>query len=199
MSIIRVATVDDASAIAEIYAPAVLERATSFEITAPDVTEFVSRIETTLKRYPWLVCESAGGVIGYTYAYTHNERAAYRWSANVAVYVSGRAHRRGVGTALYASLFEILALQGFRNVCAGITLPNAPSEGMHRRLGFKQVGVYHHIGYKFGAWHDVEWLERSILPAEKDPAEPLLFPAMRDMPEVDAALAKGQALVRKTL
>jgi L-amino acid N-acyltransferase YncA len=195
--IIRIATLRDARAISEIYAPSVLEKVTSFEITAPDAAEFASRIERVMKVYPWIVCDSAGEVIGYAYASSHNERAAYRWSADVAVYVNGRAHRRGVGTALYASLFDVLAFQGIRNVYAGITLPNPASEGMHRRAGFAEVGVYHHVGYKFGAWHDVAWFERAILPAEKDPAEPKAFPQVRELPEVLSALARGQTLLRK--
>jgi L-amino acid N-acyltransferase YncA len=195
--VIRIARAADSESIAEIYAPAVLERVTSFEITAPDAQEFAGRMQKVMTTYPWLVCESGGDVIGYAYASTHNERAAYRWSVDVAVYVNGRAHRRGVGTALYTSLFDVLAVQGIRNVYAGITLPNSASVGMHRRVGFAEVGVYHHVGYKFGAWHDVAWFERSILPAEKDPAEPKPFPAVRDLPDIATGLARGQALVRR--
>jgi phosphinothricin acetyltransferase len=154
-------------------------------------------MDKVMKTYPWIVCESAGEVIGYSYASTHNERAAYRWSADVAVYVNARVHRRGVGTALYASLFDILALQGIRNAYAGITLPNAASEGMHLRAGFALVGVYHHVGYKFGAWHDVAWFERAILLAEKEPPEPRAFGELGASLEVADALARGQALVRR--
>ncbi|MGI8403112.1 MAG: GNAT family N-acetyltransferase [Gemmatimonadaceae bacterium] len=195
--VIRAATLDDAPRIAEIYAPAVVERVTSFELVAPGAEEMGSRLTRTLAHYPWLVCELDGRVIGYAYASTHNERAAYRWSVDVAVYVGGEVHRRGVGTALYASLFEVLALQNIRNVYAGITLPNAASEGMHSRAGFRLVGTYHHVGYKFGAWHDVAWFERAILPVVVYPPEPLPFADIRDTPKVSAALAKGQALLRK--
>ncbi|MFL5583732.1 MAG: GNAT family N-acetyltransferase [Gemmatimonadaceae bacterium] len=195
--IIRVAGLDDAAGIAEVYAPAVLERSTSFELAPPTPDEFASRISSVLQKYPWLVCESAGECIGYAYATAHRDRAAYRWSVDTAVYVSTKAHRRGVGTALYLSLFDILALQGYRNAYAGITLPNPASEGMHLRAGFTPVGVYKHVGYKFGAWHDVAWFERAILPAEKDPPEPVPFPEIRDSPEVANALAKGQMLVRR--
>jgi L-amino acid N-acyltransferase YncA len=195
--LIRVAAVDDAQRIAEIYAPAVVERVTSFELVAPAAEEMRSRLTRVLAHYPWLVCELDGRVVGYAYASTHNERAAYRWSVDVAVYVGGEVHRRGVGTALYASLFEVLTLQNIRNGYAGITLPNAASEGMHSRAGFKLVGTYHHVGYKFGAWHDVAWLERAILPAVANPPEPLPFPEIRSTPGVSAALAKGQALLRK--
>ncbi len=107
--VIRVATLDDAQRIAEIYAPAVVERVTSFELVAPGAEEMASRLTRVLSRYPWLVSELDGRVIGYAYASAHHERAAYRWSADVAVYVGPEVHRRGVGTALYAALFEILA------------------------------------------------------------------------------------------
>ncbi|MFL5489691.1 MAG: GNAT family N-acetyltransferase [Gemmatimonadaceae bacterium] len=195
--IIRVAGIDDAAGIADVYAPAVLERSTSFELEPPTPDEFASRISTVLEKFPWLVCESAGECIGYAYATAHRDRAAYRWSVDTAVYVSDRAHRRGVGTALYVSLFGILSRQGYRNAYAGITLPNPASEGMHLRAGFALVGIYKHVGYKFGAWHDVAWFERSILPPEKDPREPVPFTEMRDSAEVAAALAKGQVLVRR--
>ena len=188
--VIRVATIDDAPRIAEIYAPAVVERVTSFELVAPSAEEMGSRLTRVLAHYPWLVCELDGRVIGYAYASTHNERAAYRWSVDVAVYVGGEVHRRGVGTALYASLFDVLAIQRIRNVYAGITLPNAASEGMHSRAGFRLVGTYHYVGYKFGAWHDVAWFERAILPAAVNPPEPLSFPEIRDTPEVSAALTR---------
>ena len=186
--VIRVATLDDAQRIAEIYAPAVVERVTSFELVAPGAEEMRSRLTRVLAHYPWLVYELDDKVVGYAYASTHNERAAYRWSVDVAVYVGSEVHRRGVGTALYASLFEILALQNIRNVYAGITLPNAASEGMHSRAGFRLVGTYHHVGYKFGAWHDVAWFERAILPVIVNPPEPVSFPEIRDGPDVSAAL-----------
>jgi L-amino acid N-acyltransferase YncA len=195
--VIRVATIDDAQRIAEIYAPAVVERVTSFELVAPSAEEMGSRLTRVLSNYPWLVCELDGRVIGYAYASTHNERAAYRWSVDVAVYVGGEVHRRGVGTALYASLFEVLVLQNIRNVYAGITLPNAASEGMHSRAGFRLVGTYHHVGYKFDAWHNVAWFERGILPAIANPPEPLSFREVRDTAEVAVALGKGQTLLRR--
>jgi phosphinothricin acetyltransferase len=114
---------------------------------------------------------------------------------DTAVYVSSTAHRRRVGTALYTSLFEILRLQGLRNAYAGVTLPNPGSEGMHRAFGFALVGIYRHVGYKMGSWHDVAWFERPISEAVIDPSEPVTFPEVRDSPEVAAALGKGQALL----
>jgi phosphinothricin acetyltransferase len=196
MPLIRVATADDAAAISEIYAPAVLEQSTSFEEVAPDAKEFAVRIASILPRYPWLVCEENGVVVGYAYASAHRERAAYRWSVDVASYVRGSAHRRGIGSALYTSLFGILTQQRLRNAYAGITLPNPASEGMHRAFGFEFVGLYHHVGYKRGAWHDVAWFERPIIEAVIGPPEPIAFAEIRDQREVAVALACGQTLIK---
>jgi phosphinothricin acetyltransferase len=191
------ATADDASTIAEIYAPSVTDSVTSFEVSAPDEREMAFRILRILAQYPWLVCESGGEVIGYAYASAHRDRAAYRWSVDVSAYISAKVHRRGVGTALYSALFEILVLQRYRNAYAGITLPNTASEGMHSRAGFSLVGVYHHVGYKFGAWHDVGWFERSLLPPVANPPEPVAFADLRESKEVANALARGQSLLKK--
>jgi L-amino acid N-acyltransferase YncA len=195
--IIRIAVPEDSPSIEDIYAPAVTHQVTSIETTAPSPAEMAARIAKVLTTCPWLVCDSGGEVIGSAYASPHHERAAYRWSVDVSAYVSARIHRRGVGTALYVSLCEILALQRYRNAYAGITLPNAASEGMHSRHGFTLVGVYHHVGYKFGAWHDVAWFERPLLPSIKDPPEPEPFDRIRNGATVAAALAKGQTLLRR--
>jgi phosphinothricin acetyltransferase len=174
---IRLATDADATAIAAIYRPAVEERATSFELTAPDSAEMARRVTITTRRFPWLVFDTGDTVAGYAHAGAHRERAAYQWSVEVSAYVRPDAQRRGIARALYGSLFSILTLQGFRNVYAGITLPNAASVGFHTVMGFTSVGVYRRVGYKHGAWHDVAWFERTLREAdpdsEPDPPRPL--------------------------
>src|SRR5690242_19535389 len=101
---IRLAAPTDAAAIAEIYRPAVTERATSFEIDPPDAAEMAARIESCLARYPWLVAHEDGDILGYAYASQHRARPAYQWSVDVSAYVSDRAHRRGVARSLYEAL-----------------------------------------------------------------------------------------------
>ena len=145
---IRLARAADSTAVADIYRPAVTERATSFELEPPDATEMRQRIVACLERMPWLVAEDDGNVVGYAYASPHRTRLAYQWSVEVSAYVDERAQQRGVGRGLYEALFRVLVLQGFRNAYAGITLPNAASEGFHRRLGFTRVGVFRDIGFK---------------------------------------------------
>jgi phosphinothricin acetyltransferase len=192
---IRLATSSDAAPITAIYAPAVTDRATSFELEPPDATEMARRIEKTLARTPWLVCEHDGVVLGYAYAGPHRERAAYRWSVEVSAYVHPDAWRRGVGRALYASLFALLARQGFRNAYAGVTLPNDASVGLHRAVGFTPVGVFRGVGFKFGAWHDVAWFERPLLPRASDPPEPVPLREM-DADALREGLAAGLPLLR---
>jgi L-amino acid N-acyltransferase YncA len=194
--IVRLAVPRDAESITAIYRPAVTESAISFEAEAPDAGEMAARVEATLRRTPWLVGEEGGRVIGYVYANPHAERAAYRWSANVSAYVDPGARRNGVARALYTSLFAVLVLQGYRNAYAGITLPNAASEGLHRALGFTLVGVYHSVGYKRGAWHDVGWFERQLALRDLDPPPPVPLPALVGTDALTAALASGPAALR---
>jgi phosphinothricin acetyltransferase len=162
----------DAAACAEIYAPFVRETAISFEDEPPDASEFARRITEGSASYPWLVAEDAGRVMGYAYASPHRQRAAYRWAADVAVYVAPGQRRKGQGRALYEALLWLLPRQGVRIACAGIALPNPASVGLHQALGFQLVGVYRRIGWKAGAWHDVGWWQVELMaPDGGAPAE----------------------------
>ena len=194
---IRLARPADAGAIAEIYRPAVTDAATSFELEPPDAAEMANRMAAILACTPWLVCESESDVIGYAYASRHRDRAAYQWSVEVSAYIRSDRQGRGVGRALYSSLFAVLVLQGFRNAYAGITLPNPASSGLHRALGFTTVGIYRGIGYKNGAWHDVEWLERPLAPRIVHPPLPILLPDLPDSPHLAAALQRGTAFLNQ--
>lgn len=170
---IRLATRDDAAGIAAIYGPIVEETTISFEETAPPHNEFAERIDTVTAAHPWLVLEGDGDdadhtddgkatIDGYAYASLYRERKAYQWSCEVTVYIAEAARGQGAGRRLYGALFEIIARQGYRQAFAGITLPNAASVGLHTALGFKLVGEYCDVGFKFDAWHDVGWYQRSV-------------------------------------
>lgn len=163
----------DAGACAAIYAPHVESSPVSFEERAPDATEMAARIERYGVSHAWLVAEREGQVVGYAYATAFNERPAYRWSASVSVYVAEEARGSGVGRALYEALFDRLRERGFRMACAGITLPNGASVGLHKSLGFEQTGLNREIGWKEGAWRDVGWFQLELAPAgEGPPPEP---------------------------
>ncbi|MGE0394718.1 MAG: arsinothricin resistance N-acetyltransferase ArsN1 family B [Vicinamibacterales bacterium] len=188
---IRLATPADAARVAAVYRPGVEHSAASFEEVAPGPEEMARRIEATLAMHPWIVMEAAGTVAGYAYASPHHARAGYRWSVNVSVYVDDAHQGRGIGRALYTSLFAILRAQGFVNAYAGIALPNAASVGLHESLGFALVGIYTGVGYKLGAWRDVGWWHRLLAPLPADPVPPRPLPEMPSHPAWPALLAAG--------
>jgi phosphinothricin acetyltransferase len=195
-AMIRLATADDAAAIAAIYAPHVTGAATSFELEPPDPAEMAGRIGAVLGYAPWLVLCEGSGLLGYAYASRHRDRAAYQWSVDVSVYVGGAHQRRGVGRALYGSLFALLELQGFHAAHAGITLPNPASVGLHEALGFRPIGVYPAVGYKRGAWHDVGWWQRPLRDRTGAPAPPLSLAEAAALPGWRSALQSGLAALR---
>jgi L-amino acid N-acyltransferase YncA len=165
----------DAAACAAIYAPYVTASAASFEEQAPSAEEFAARIERTSRTHPWLVLEEAERVVGYAYASPHRARSAYRWAADVAIYVDPAHQHRGAGRRLYSALLDLLREQGLRMACAGITMPNDASVALHRAMGFEQVGTYRAIGWKAGAWRDVSWWQLRLAGGDDDgaaPAEP---------------------------
>lgn len=196
MAKIREATEEDASGVAAIYQPWVERTAVSFEVEAPSSGEMALRISALGARAPWLVCDGSEGLLGYAYGSRHRDRAAYQWCVDSAVYVRADLHRRGVGRALYTSLFALLRLQGFCAVHGGITRPNAASEGLHHALGFRLVGVYPAVGFKLGAWHDVGWWQLRLGDLPDDPHPPLAVAEARRLPQWSAALASGASLLR---
>ena len=157
MTEIRIAKSENAAGMLEIYKPYILSSAYTFESAVPNIKEFEARIEKYLEKYPCLISFTDGDIAGYAYASSHRERDAYQWTCECSVYVHDRFKGQGVGTQLYKILFEILKFQGFRNVYAGITIPNEASEKMHAKCGFELFAVYENIGYKLGSWHNVGW------------------------------------------
>lgn len=160
--IIRFARAEDAQALLDIYAQ-YIHTPITFEYELPSAAEFARRISSTLADgYPYLVCQDGDEVLGYAYAHRLGERAAYQWNAELSIYLSSRAAGRGLGTALYLTLMDLLRLQGVKTVCGIVTRPNPASEGLHRALGFRLTGVREKAGYKNGTWHDVMWLEKPL-------------------------------------
>ena len=175
----------DAAAVAEIYRPYVEDTIISFEEIAPSATEMKARIEHILEWTPWLVAEVAEAdadprIVGYAYASRHRERAGYRWSVDISVYVDRESRGRGVGRSLYAELVPTLRRQRFVNAYAGIGLPNDASVAIHELLGMTRVAVYEKVGWKLGRWVDVAWYAmRLSQPLDEDdgstPPEPMPF------------------------
>ena len=162
MGEIRDATADDATACAAIYAPYVTGTAITFEYEPPSAAEMARRIAGAQRAHAWLVHEDGGRVAGYAYAGPYKERAAYRWTAEVSVYLEQGRRRTGAGRALYDALFERLVARGYRVAIAGVTLPNPASEGLHRAMGFELVGVHPRIGWKHDRWHDIARMQKFL-------------------------------------
>lgn len=168
---IRTATVDDAAACADIYAPYVRDTAITFELIPPSAADMADRIAAARRAHEWLVAVDDSTVLGYAYASPYKERAAYQWACEVSVYLQRGYQRTGLGRALYNVLFDRLAKRGFRTLVAGMTLPNDASVGLHKALGFEPVGVWRAIGWKHDAWHDVAWCQRRIGPHTGPPSD----------------------------
>lgn len=162
----------DAAACAAIYAPFVSDSAVSFEEEEPSAEEMAARIRRIEATHPWLIAEIDGVPAGFAYASPHRVRRAYRWAADVSVYVDPWHHRRGLGSMLYGALFALLRRQRLHVACAGITLPNDASVGLHESLGFSLVGIYRSVGWKGGAWRDVGWWQLQLSPPNEGEALP---------------------------
>lgn len=174
---IRPATPDDAKAVLSIYAPHVTHGVASFEEDVPSANEMRGRIEARIGRYPWLVAEDEGNMLGYAYGGQFHARAAYRWTVETTVYVAGTAQRRGVGGLLYDALLDRLRRQGFVQAVAKISLPNDASVKLHERAGFRRAGVYRQVGWKLGRWVDVGLWQAELTDPSGPPDELLPFAA----------------------
>lgn len=193
-AIIRFAGEADADGIRAVYAP-YIDTPVTFEEEVPDREEFLARVRAIRSRYPYLVAEADGDVIGFAYAHELRERIAFQWNAELSVYLAPHARKRGIGRALYGTLIELLRLQGVKAVYGVVTSPNLASERLHESFGFALMGVQPHAGFTCGTWHDMNWFVKEIAPFEDAPAPPVPFPsfAHTHRTQVDSVLAKANA------
>lgn len=166
---IRLATTADAEALVAIYQYYVEKTPITFEYEVPTVEDFQERIRSTLERYPFLVAEKDGQILGYAYAGSYKGRVAYDWTVEVSVYVAIDTHAKGLGSALYQALEEALSQQHVVNLAACITAGNMQSEQFHEKLGYQKVAYFKHFGYKFEKWHDIVWMQKELGGVPKKP------------------------------
>lgn len=176
----RVAVPEDASELVKIYAPYVTDTTVTFEYDIPGVEEFEWRIRETLKKYPYLVAEEAGSILGYAYASPFKARAAYAWSVETSIYLCRDVRGQGIGTELYRELEGLLRRQNVCNLCACITYPNPESIGFHEKFEYRTVAHFSSAGFKLGAWHDIVWMEKKLCPHSTPPIPFLPFPELGD-------------------
>lgn len=156
---IRPCVAADAAAISEIYNHYVRETVITFEEVPVAPDEMAQRIADVSARYPWLVAEEGGAVVGYAYATLWRVRSAYRFSVESTVYLAHGRLSRGLGTALYRELIPRLRALGVHCAVGSIALPNPASVALHEKVGFKKVGQLVEIGRKLDRWVDVGYWE----------------------------------------
>lgn len=175
---IRIAVKEDAYKLLEIYRPYVERTAITFEYDVPSVQEFEERIMHILEKYPYLVAERNGEIVGYAYAGSFHSRAAYGWAVETTVYVRQDQKKTGIGKKLYDALEKVLAAQNILNLNACIAYPEKKdayltknSVQFHEHLGYRFVGEFQKCGYKFGHWYNMVWMEKHIGEHPDNPPE----------------------------
>ncbi len=186
-AIIRTASPEDASALRDIYAPYVEQTAITFEYEPPSAEEFRRRITETLKKYPYLCLEEDGTPLGYAYASPFRTRAAYRWTAEISIYLSPAARRKGYGRRLLEALEEKCRAMGLQILYACVTWPegedpylDASSAGFHAHMGYERIALLRRCGYKFGRWYHALLMEK-VIGEQTTPAKELVW-----FPELEA-------------
>ena len=160
---IRSAEPRDSQAIADLYNHFVSTSTITFEEETVPVSEIARRVaDVQSSGMPWLVADEAGVVCGYAHAKPWRPRSAYRFSAEVTVYVDPGKARRGIGTGLYGRLFAHLEARGVHAVIGGIALPNDASVALHEKLGMRKVAHFEEVGFNFGRWIDVGYWQRIL-------------------------------------
>jgi L-amino acid N-acyltransferase YncA len=161
--IVRAASVDDAVAIAAIYAHHVLHGTASFEFDPPSVDFWHEKVtDLAARAWPFLVATEANDVTGYAYATQIRDRPGYRFTCEDSVYIRSDSVGRGVGTLLLAHLIEAATACDFRQMVAVIGGAEPASMSIHARAGFREVGRIHHAGFKFGRWLDTLYMQRAL-------------------------------------
>lgn len=171
---VRAAMPQDAEQLLEIYTPFVISEDcsvsnVSFELTAPSLAEFRQRIVDISSKYPYLVGEKNGQILGYVYCHPYRERLAYQWSVEVTIYLAPVGQGKGLGRLLYETMEKLLCLQGVTMAYSCITLGNEHSIKMHEALGYRLIGTFSKSGCKNGQWLDTVWLEKQLQPCPKQP------------------------------
>ena len=186
---IRRATENDAEALLKIYAPYVEHTAITFEYEVPSVEEFRSRIRHTLEKYPYLVAEEDGELLGYAYVGPFHDRPAYDWAVETSIYVDERKIHKGVGGKLHDALEQVLKTQGILNMNACIAWPDGEEDEtltknsgeFHVHLGYRMVGEFQKCGYKFHRWYNMIWMEKIIGEHADEQPSPIPFSQLEDI------------------
>lgn len=184
-TIIRTATLDDAPRLVEIYDYYVRNTVITFEYATPTVEEFRERMSNIMKRYPYLVAEQDGDIVGYTYARSFIARASCYWAVETTIYMDATTRHAGVGGKMHTALEEMLQAMGIIDLYACISYPKQDDEyldhnsaNFHAHMGYETVGHFADCGFKFNRWYDMVWMKKTLGPRPECP------PPLRTFDEV---------------
>ena len=168
-ALIRAGTRADLPRITEIYNHYIVNTAITFDLEPVTVEQRVpwQREHTDGARYRLLVAAENGRIVGCAGTGRFRAKAAYDTTVEATIYCAPEATGRGVGAQLYCALFDALGREDINRVVAGITIPNEASVALHRRFGFRDIGVFSAVGRKFGRYWDVLWMERPLSAATR--------------------------------
>lgn len=160
---VREVTMDDVIDITKIYNHYVENTTLTFDLAPITEPEMEVKINTTKKNYPFLVITEDDEVVGFAFAAQWKAKAAYQFCAETSIYMHPNAISKGLGLRLYNALLSALPLYDIATAIGCITIPNPESIALHEKLGFKKVGEFENVGFKFEKWINVGYWEKKIL------------------------------------
>ena len=153
----------DVPAITAIYKHYVENTAITFDTEVPGEEAIAEKYAGLRKLgHPLIIAKLDGQPVGYAYASFYRPRAAYRFTCEDSIYLHPDAKGRGIGKALLTELLLQSRAFGFKQMIAVITADTANSIVIHEKLGFRHVGRYEAVGYKFERWHDIVHLQLGL-------------------------------------
>jgi phosphinothricin acetyltransferase len=162
--ITRAATRADIPRLTGIYNHYVVHTPVTFDLEPYTVERRMEWFEqfSEIGRHRLVVAEETGVVLGYAGSMRFRAKPAYNTTVETTIYSAPEAVGKAIGRSLYAALFELLSSEDVHRIVGGFTLPNAGSQKLHEYFGFKHVGIFSEVGYKFGKYWDVAWMERPM-------------------------------------
>ena len=160
----RAARLNDLPRLTEIYNHYVVCSPATFDLEPKTVDQrrewFCQFAETG--RHRLLVAEEDSVILGYAGTMRWRPKPAYETTVETSVYCAPESVGKGIGGKLYAALFDAIAGESIHRIVAGYVPPNPASAALHERFGFRPVGAFSEVGYKFGRYWDVCWLEKRL-------------------------------------
>lgn len=168
---IRMLQPEDIASCLAIYNWYIRSSTATFETEPLTEETFRKRTESVMGKYPWIVFEENGKVLGYAYLSPFHERSAYRFTCDISVYVDRHCTGTGCGSRLMEAILSLAEKDGYYLAVSLITEGNAASEALHEKYGFRKAGTLHDCGYKAGKWLGVSWYARNLREPGGVPAE----------------------------